>query len=550
MLRKFCLGFLFLALVLPGASFAGGYAAPTTEDLLQRIDQLTQELQKVKQQLQEVQANQRDQGQDLYDVKAKQQEQTEIVADVEKGLDDLVVDGIGRFDLWGDYRFRVDSTYLHQPTYWDASTMMATGMPTLKSAHDPDNDTIYTNRFRLNLQIKPSDNLTFKARLAMYKMWGMGSDYAAAGNGIFPTNLMTNNMTYGVRPSDATVIADRAYVNWTNIGGLPVWFSVGRRPTTHTLPTQFREGLEGRDATPFGANIDIPFDGLTLGYQYDQPLPGRVRFCYGRGFDSGFKDMGQDVKLDDVDFYGFVWDVIDDPRNDFLFMLQTFKAGDIFDFPEGKIYLNDPTLPFGAQEVSMNTRTNLGDIYEIGGVVQHTFRGINWFASGGMSITDSKAASRGIYQDPTAPDPFEGVGLLSNPGEDLDNHTGWNVYAGARFPIDVLNSKFGLEYNYGSRYWMPFMVASDDLYMNKLSARGHVAEAYLIWDLPETPLSKYAKAFMRFGYQHYWFDYTGSGNWLGKPIKIDDLSDDPMNAQLFTPIERMYNLYATFEVFF
>jgi Tfp pilus assembly protein PilN len=273
MLRKFCFGFFFLALVLPGATLAGGYTAPTTEDLLQRIDQLTQELQKVKQQLQEVQANQREQGQDLYNVKAKQQEQTETVAEVGKGLDDLLVDGIGRFELWGDYRFRADSTYLHQPTYWDASTMLVTGMPTLRSDHDPDNDSIYTNRFRLNLQAKASDNLTFKARLAMYKLWGMDSDYAASGEGIFPLNLMTNNMTYGIRPSDARIYVDRAYVNWTNIGGLPVWFSVGRRPTTHTIPTQFREGLEGRDATPFGANMDIPFDGLTLGYQYHEPLP-------------------------------------------------------------------------------------------------------------------------------------------------------------------------------------------------------------------------------------------------------------------------------------
>jgi hypothetical protein len=76
-----------------------------------------------------------------------------------------------------------------------------------------------------------------------------------------------------------------------------------------------------------------------------------------------------------------------------------------------------------------------------------------------------------------------------------------------------------------------------------------VAELYWIWDLPETPLSKYAKAFIRLGYQHFWFNYTGSGNWLGAPVDVDDLKD-PMNAQLFPPMDRMDNFYGTFEVFF
>lgn len=538
--RKLWLGLLAFILVLP----AWAVAAPTPEQLLRRIDELTRELENVKQELKKI--------------RDTQQDQVETVSEFEDKVEEITTDGIGRFKVWGDYRFRLDSTRVHQPRYFEgsqvAASMMAGQPPVLEPSRNPDNDTIYTNRVRLNAQVKPTENLIFKARLAAYKLWGMDSDFASAGDGMFPSNLMTNNMTHGVRPSDSRLYVDRAYVNWTNIFDWPIWFSVGRRPTTHTVPKQFREGLDQRDASPFGANIDIPFDGATIGYQYETPVPGRIRFCYGRGFESGFKDIGRDTKLDDVDFYGFVWDIWDDPDEDLLLILQAFKAADIFDFPEGKIFFQDPTAPFGVQKITMTTQSNLGDIYELGAVLQHNYRGIDWFASAGWSITDPDARSQGLMQgyqnDPTA-DIFEGVSLLTDPfDEDLKTRTGWSVYLGARLPIQRLNSKFGLEYNYGSRYWMPFMVASDDLYMDKLTTRGHVAEAYWIWDLPETPLSKYARAFFRLGYQYFWFDYTGSGNWLGKPIDLDDLADDPLNAQIFTPIDRMDNFYLTFEVFF
>jgi len=561
---------LALFLALPAAAFAGGYASPTPEDLLRKIDDLSAELERVKQQLKEVQAGQArpvpvDQAelnqirQQLKEVQAKQEDQSDVVDEVSEGLTDLLTDGVGRFSVWGDYRFRLDSTRLHQPKYYNVNDLvaaqMAGQMPALTRAYNPDNDTVYTNRVRLNARVQASENLTFKARLAMYKLWGMDSDFTSAGQGIFPANLFTHSATYGIRPSDSRIYVDRAFVNWTNIADLPVWFSIGRRPTTHGAPTQLREGLDERDATPLGLGICYAFDGLTLGYQYSYPWTGRIRFCYGRGFDSGFKELGQDVKLDDVDFYGFVWDVIDDPGNDLLVILQAFRAADIFDFPDGRLWLADDsgTTPFGAQQISMTTQTNLGDMYEITGLVQHKFRGVDWFISGGSSIADPKARSKGLFPDgPASPafDPFQGASILTNPGEDLDTHYGWSVYAGVRIPLEILNSKLGLEYNYGSKYWMPFNVAADDLYLDKLSARGHVAEVYWIWDLPETYLSRYANAFIRAGYQYFWFDYTGTGVWLGKPVKLDDLQDSPANAQLFGPVDRMDNFYMTFEVFF
>ena len=59
--------------------------------------------------------------------------------------------------------------------------------------------------------------------------------------------------------------------------------------------------------------------------------------------------------------------------------------------------------------------------------------------------------------------------------------------------------------------------AHDDLYNSKLAARGQVAEVYLIYDLPTgEAISKYAKTFMRLGYQYYKYDYTGFRHLAGR----------------------------------
>jgi hypothetical protein len=93
--------------------------------------------------------------------------------------------------------------------------------------------------------------------------------------------------------------------------------------------------------------------------------------------------------------------------------------------------------------------------------------------------------------------------------------------------------------------------AHDDLYNSKLATRGSVAEAYMVYDLPAgEALSKYAKAFMRLGYQYYQYDYTGSGSWLGAPADVDELASDPLNAQFFPAVDNQSQVYLTFEVYF
>ncbi len=540
-MKKLLAGVAASALTFPGIASAA--PQPSPDELLKRLEELTKELQTVKEQLEEV--------------KNTHEETKETVIEVSEQVDEIVTDGVARLDLSGDYRFRLDSARADTHSYWSAQTIetamsafegmgytqeqinaMLSSMSAEQRAamlqsmgysktkgYDADNDTLYTNRLRLNLKADATENVSFKGRLAMYKIWGMEKANATASP-FFGNNGFYWDPNVSRRPNDDTLRVEMAYVNWTNIGGLPIWFSVGRRPTVDGPPLNLKLNIDKRYATPVGLGVDWTFDGATLGYAYEDPFPGKIRICYGRGYESGFKDIPGEDKLDDVDLIGVNWDVIDDKDENLFANLQLFKAGDIPDFLSNENIWGLPEEPTG----------QLGDIYHLSGIFQHQLNGIDWFVSGGLSRTDNRGTG------------FGGYGLLNNPGED-DNHWGWAAFAGVRVPVEQLNSKIGFEYNYGSQYWINFTPAADDLYQAKLSTRGHVGEIYWIWDLPETPLSKYGRAFIRAGYQYYWFDYTGSGNWLGKPIDIDDL-DDPMNAQLFAPVDTLDNAYVTFEVYF
>ena len=555
---------LALMLVFPGGLLA--YSGASQEELLRRIEELSREIETLKKQLQEM--------------KEAQEESSETVEEV-ADMVETFKDNMGKFRIWGDIRTRLDSTRAYVPkSYWSYFNGYSyVGKPVYKvvpiidmddSGHSQatkghkENDTFWTNRMRINFKVNPTENVNVKVRLAYYKIWGMVDDYVSTE--IFPG--MSNNFSFGVRPSDSRLYVDRAYFNWVNVGGYPIWISFGRRPTTHGSPQHLREGLDKKEASPSGINIDIPFDGATIGFQYRWPWPGRIRFCYGRGFESGFK-MPIDRAKDDVDFYGFVWDVLDDPDRNMMLIVQAFKAEGVMDFPEGTWVMSK----IGPMRVTTNN--NLGDIYEIGATWIHKvdipylgLEGVDYFVSVGLSITDPDEIGKmpvyimnhpmnGNFTTEMYYTLLGGFSLDNPDNISTDTHTGWAVYVGARIPLPwVPGAKVGLEYNYGSKWWMPFMVATDDVYINKLATRGHVAEVYWIQDLPAgEALSKYARVFLRLGFQYFWFNYSGSGMWLGEPHEINELDDTvfgmlPAYPQMFMPIDHMYNLYASFEVFF
>lgn len=530
MVKKFSMLALAGLIALPAVASASAGKAP--QDLTSKIDELSRQLDALKAQL------------------AQQNETITAYGDKVDDMDEMLSekseswDLAARFSFYGDFRARLD--YYNADTVFASGTPLgmtgidpATGMPTFGSVSygDLSNDTMLTNRFRLNMRVKATENVEFKGRLAMYKAYGMES--TPTGVGLFYGQSMPmfdGNVTR--TPSDNALRVDRAIVNWNNIGGAPVWLSIGRRPTTDGPPAHLRMNTE-RMATPI-AYMDYPFDGITLGYAYawgsEAMGTGRARLCYGRGFENGLQGDDQPNKLDDTDFIGIDWDVMKS-GNRFL-NIQSFAVANMFSYPNWQ----DPVIEQAFGEMSgFGARQNLGNIYHTSAIYMDKYQNLNYFLAGGWSRTDPNDI--GMFND------FVGMQMMMT-GPNTDSEDGYNIYAGIRYDIDNIGLKLGAEYNYGSQYWIAFTPGNDDLYMSKLATRGSVYELYLTYDLPTgEAISKYAKTFIRLGWQYYDFDYSGGYDWNVKPY---DLDDDKMEMQMFgmNPVEKANQVYLTFEAYF
>ncbi len=429
--------------------------------------------------------------------------------------------------IGGDYRFRIDSLRGDVPDYWQF--LGPTAMPAQTPGFSPKNDTLLTNRFGLNLKARATQDVTVTARLLMYKTFGMQTA-DATNAGFFADRAFVLDGTIGHIPLDNTLRVDQVFATWNNIAGQPIWFSVGRRPSTGGSPTQVRQNGEhpGSSGVP-GLLVDYAFDGVTLGYAPEiDALPGSfVKFCYGRGFESGYNSKNS---LSDTDMFGIQVVPIDiDPiRIDF----QWNRGIHIFDNPNNVGNQLGSIDWFGAGALSMLKNVGPGNL--------------TLFASAGMSVTHPNG-NHALLAGAGSPD--SGAGLLFN-GTDVKDRTGWSAYAGARYDLPF-GTKIGAEYNHGSEFWMPFDPAADDMWTSKLGTRGNVYEVYLIQELPLQPISSFvSKVFFRLGYQYYDFTSTGSNNWIGAPVKISELTASPMNAQMFPPLKSAHDIYGTFDVRF
>jgi hypothetical protein len=492
---------------LPALSVASG--GPNVQDLERKIEELSRQLEELKSAM--------GKQAEMNEATAAQLEDLDM-DDLEDKMDDW--DLAARFKLNGDFRSRLD--------YYNADTVFDRTLQ---------NDTLWTNRFRLNMRVKATENVEFKGRLSMFKTWGMQSAFTDDSGAMWP--VFDGNVARTPAESSALYV-DRAYVNWNNIGGAPVWFSIGRRPTTDGPPSQIRLGSDERLATPV-AFFNYPFDGATLGYGYnwgnDAFGSGKVRFCYGRGFEDGLQN---DVagRLADTDFAGLNWDVAH--KDNRLLNFQSFMVFNVFSYPN----FQDPIINQTFGDVSgLGDRQQLGNLWHTDVVYQDQVSDFRYFASGGWS--QSQPNSNGMFND------FPAM-MMGLTGPNQDNEDGYALYAGVRYDMDSIKLKIGAEYNYGSKYWVGMTPGHDDIYQSKLATRGQVFEVYTIWDIPGgEAISKYGRAFIRLGYQHYDYDYSGSGDWNVRPYDLDKDADlIALGMMGMDPVESADQVYLTFEANF
>jgi hypothetical protein len=463
------------------------------------------------------------------DLKKKDTAHEKKIKDVEKVA--KKAEGISRFELWGEYRFKADSIHANFDRFtgfrWNSD--IGAFQPIQYGEFTAHDDTLLTNRLRLKFKVRATEDVDFTARLAMYKIWGHQTAVPLDANGFLPQNsiLFDGNTTY--KPADSALRVDRAYFNWYDPGGFPGIISIGRRPSAGGPPLHLRQGTE-RDATPAGLGVDYAMDGLVVIYNPDiESLPGfKARLCYGKGFESGLRDDNINT-LKDATFAGFNFDIYEDREKGTLAQFQIFRAFSVNDLPE-------------------RATANIGDIDHATALFMTRTSGVDWFISAGLSRTHPKdisgwSAPVDMNGDGIVDLTMSPGGLLYDEGGEKNGHTGYAFYAGLRIPYG--RSKFGLEYNYGSKYWISFTPSADDIYGSKLATRGHVGEAYWIYDLTQKPVWKLSKVLFRLGYQHYIFNYSGSGIFLGEPKKV---SGNPM--LMFPSPRTMNNIYASFDVHF
>lgn len=522
---------LALLLVLVLLAPAATWAADQTE-LMKKIEDLSQQLLQLKQQMTEMQKKDAVKEERIVSVEKK-------AAEVEKKADKAEGGGWPDwFEVGGDFRTRFD--YMTGKSA-DAVVFNPNAGPVFVPEETYKNNALFTNRLGLNLKIKATEDIQVKTRLLMYKVWGHETAGPVSGaNSFFADKQSIFDGNVGHTPSDNTLRVDQAYATWSNIADQPFWFSVGRRPATGGVPTNLRQNKEkiGSAGVP-GLLIDYAFDGATVGVAPEiDALPGfYAKLCYGKGFDSGFESTSNTMR--DVNFFGF--NVVPYETDNFRVELQYSRGFDIFAFPEGSTF---PVPAFGTSF----SNANLGDIDQFGAVVSGK---INNLGPGNLNLFVSPAMSKSHPNDNVFGIPgMLGYGLMWDTVSGKSSKTGYAIYLGARYDLPTTGTKLGVEYNYGSKDWITFTPASDDMWTSKLGARGNVYEVYLIQELLKKPISKLGKAFFRLGYQYYDFNYTGSNNWVGSPVKISDLSSTAYAPLMSVPLKKAQNVYATFDVQF
>ena len=369
-------------------------------------------------------------------------------------------------------------------------------------ANTPD---LLTNRLRLDFGGRVSDNVSFSARLSMYKAFG-DSTGVQVFNGQ-PNTFNMDGTTTGVPNSDQ-VRAERAYFSWNRISDSKFYLSIGRRPSTYGPPMNYRQD-ELRGGTPSGSLIDYQFDGITLGYNLSDHMIWRL--CYGIGYQSGFGNgnlmkMPQD-RLKDTHFVGANLDLWSTEKT--LFQATYAHAFNVTDGFNGLLVLSRNPLTGDVINAPVIMRytpsANLGGINLFGVNMTRSLRSFDLYGSANYSGTRPNGETT----------PFGG--LMSDPFEVPVDRNGFMVLAGLRYKFgNDERTKIGFEFNHGSKYWFNFAQAEDDIIAPKTNTRGEAYESYLTHRISE-------RFIFKADFIKYMYAYSGSGWHVGAPKPLGSL---------------------------
>jgi hypothetical protein len=397
---------------------------------------------------------------------------------------------------------------------------------------DIKNDAIWTSRIRLDLRSDPTPNLTFGGRLSANKVWG-DSTGIKWYSGDMSSVAMDGNINQ--KGSDSAIRMERGFVTYRDDSAAAPWhFSLGRRPALDGAPWEVSQNsVVG--GSPMAHAINWQFDGASLGFDLSKQagIDGfNFKICYGSGFESGVGSgnsyaMAYDNDVSDTSFLGYIMRLYE--KGDTRVINMYAHAFDITDGFTGLV-----AMPFAIAGVDadgngaydtyfldankggyvsrMEAFTNIGSMDLLTLLYQTKISDVDFF----IDLAGNYASPSGRSLNPMMQ--FMGTdGLLSGDG-DYSSKTGYSVWAGMKVPVTKTGGALGFEWNWGSRYWFGFNGGEDTLNASKLATRGHVLEAYYHQPI----IGK--KLLVTIGGQYYLYEYNLSGNPMGNPKKIDDLT--------------------------
>jgi len=374
--------------------------------------------------------------------------------------------------------------------------------PTYVPGYQANTADLLTNRLRLDFNGRVAENVSYFARLSMYKVFG-DSTGVQVFNGQ-PNTFNIDGTTTGVPNSDQ-IRVERAYFSWNHIADSKFYLSIGRRPSTDGPPMNYRND-ELRGGTPSGALIDYQFDGITVGYNFTENMVWRL--CYGIGYTSGFGNgnllqMPQD-RLKDTQFLGANLDLWTTDKT--LIQSTYAHAFNVTDGFTGLVVMpynpvsGEPTPPV---IMRYQPTANLGSINLFGMNFERKAGAFDLYGSANFSGTNTNGQTT----------PFGG--LMCDPFEPCQNHTGYMILAGVRYRFwNDERTKIGFEFNHGSKYWFNFAQAQDDIIAPKTNTRGEVYETYLTHRISD-------RFIFKADFQDYLYRYSGSGWHVGSPKPLN-----------------------------
>jgi TolA-binding protein len=389
-------------------------------------------------------------------------------------------------------------------------------IPMLNNSSKAKNNALMTNRLWLGMGYKADENSSFHGKLSYNKAFGDTANHSQSNTqpGYANFDWVTNE-----NATDNTIKLKEAYWLYSNetfLGtNVPWTASVGRRPSTDGLPINLRNDQKAN--SPLSHVVDVEFDGFS--FRFDTELATGFRgswfkICAGRGltnakprFDmSGTAYAADDTKNVDVDLLGIIAVPYDDGQ--YSVHMNYARAWNLIGYDQTTLnsygaayssYLNSPSSTT-AYDLQMTNPAfkDVGDIdyatilfktEGIGNGISDYLDDTTAFASFAMSKTNPNA-----------------LGMLGS----MDSEVGTSVWLGinAPCPISPDDSRIGVEWNKGSKYWRSMTYGEDTYAGSKIATRGQAWEVYRNQKLTDA---------LSFGvsYVYMKYDYTGSNSFFG-----------------------------------